>query len=92
MSVRAPVCACAHVRILPSPSHLLSPSLCLALLACALRVSQIRIMRAFRLLRVFQKISDLQKIITAVTMSIIPAFEALVSTVSYHAPRLIPGT
>jgi hypothetical protein len=37
-----------------------------------------RILRALRLLRVFQKVGDLHKIIIAVSMSIVPALQALV--------------
>jgi hypothetical protein len=41
-----------------------------------------RILRALRLLRVFRKVGDLNKIIIAVSMSILPAFQALVRILS----------
>ena len=37
-----------------------------------------RILRAFRLLRVVEKIGDLQKIVIAVSLSIVPTLQALV--------------
>ena len=40
--------------------------------------TQMRLLRAFRLLRVFKKIRELHKIVIAVTMSILPAIQALV--------------
>ncbi len=41
-------------------------------------IKQMRILRAFRLLRVVEKISYLQQLVVAVSMSIIPALQALV--------------
>ncbi len=51
-----------------------------------------RILRAFRLLRVVEKIGDLQKIVIAVSLSIVPTLQALVCAIpseslsSYHTP------
>ncbi len=39
---------------------------------------QLRVLRAFRLFRLLGKMGDLKKIVTAVVMSIVPTFQALV--------------
>ncbi len=41
-------------------------------------IKQMRILRAFRLFRIFQKMGELQRIILAVTTSIVPTIQALV--------------
>jgi hypothetical protein len=41
-------------------------------------IKQMRILRAFRLFRIFQKMGELQRIILAVTMSIVPTIQAMV--------------
>ena len=51
-----------------------------------------RIMRALRLFRVVEKIGDLQKIIVAVGMSILPTLEALVSLALRPAASASPLT
>jgi hypothetical protein len=51
-----------------------------------------RIMRALRLFRVVEKIGDLQKIIVAVGMSILPTLEALVSLALRPAASSSPLT
>jgi hypothetical protein len=42
-------------------------------------IKQLRVLRAFRLLRLLGKMGDLKKIVSAVAMSLVPTFQALVS-------------
>ncbi len=42
-------------------------------------IKQLRVLRAFRLLRLLRKLGDLNKIVTAVAMSLLPTLQALVS-------------
>jgi hypothetical protein len=42
-------------------------------------IKQLRVLRAFRLLRLLGKMGDLKKIVSAVAMSLLPTFQALVS-------------
>ncbi len=42
-------------------------------------IKQLRVLRAFRLLRLLGKLGDLKKIVTAVVMSLLSTFQALVS-------------
>ena len=41
-------------------------------------VKQMRLLRAFRLLRILSKMGNLKKIVTAITMSIVPTLQSLV--------------
>jgi hypothetical protein len=52
-------------------------------------IKQLKVLRAFRLLRLLGKLGDLKKIVTAVAMSLLPTFQALVSQlrpVNSHPP------
>jgi hypothetical protein len=51
-------------------------------------VRQMRILRAFRLARVVGKVGELQQVVAAVSMSIVPALHALVSCLLRTASRV----
>ncbi len=51
-------------------------------------IKQMRVLRAFRLLRLMGKIGNLKKIVSAVAMSILPTLQALVSQWGSVSPTL----
>ncbi len=54
-------------------------------------MKQLRIVRVFRVLRVFGKVGQLRKLIDAVTRSILPALQALVGSCLPRPPPAWPA-